>query len=83
MLSNAGVAFGLNVAAVFVIGAVGGLVLTLAGVFKVITLTLNLVEVLIDVFIGCSPDYLKCHLLWQYNYGHTDIWWVHGVRLMS
>jgi hypothetical protein len=35
MLSNAGVAFGLNVAAVFLIGAAGGLVLTLAGVFKV------------------------------------------------
>lgn len=37
MLSNAGVAFGLNVAAVFLIGAAGGLVLTLAGVFKVRT----------------------------------------------
>lgn len=35
MLSNAGVAFGLNVAAVFLIGTAGGLVLTLAGVFKV------------------------------------------------
>jgi len=35
LLSNAGVAFGLNVAAVFLIGAAGGLVLTLAGVFKV------------------------------------------------
>ncbi|KIR53231.1 hypothetical protein I315_04268 [Cryptococcus gattii Ru294] len=35
MLSNAAVAFGLNVAAVFLIGAAGGLVLTLAGVFKV------------------------------------------------
>ncbi|ODO03457.1 hypothetical protein L198_02304 [Cryptococcus wingfieldii CBS 7118] len=38
MLSNAGVAFGLNVAAVFLIGAAGGLVLTLAGVFKDILL---------------------------------------------
>lgn len=35
MLSNAAVAFGLNVAAVFLIGVAGGLVLTLAGVFKV------------------------------------------------
>lgn len=35
MASNALVAFGLNVAAVFLIGAAGGLVLTLAGVFKV------------------------------------------------
>ncbi|EIW69573.1 hypothetical protein TREMEDRAFT_30762, partial [Tremella mesenterica DSM 1558] len=34
MITNAGVAFGLNVAAVFLIGAAGGLVLTLAGVFK-------------------------------------------------
>lgn len=35
MSTNAMVAFGLNVAAVFLIGAAGGLVLTLAGVFKV------------------------------------------------
>lgn len=35
MLANAGVAFSLNVAAVFLIGASSGLVLTLAGVFKV------------------------------------------------
>jgi len=35
MSTNALVAFGLNVAAVFLIGAAGGLVLTLAGVFKV------------------------------------------------
>lgn len=35
MFTNAAVAFGLNVAAVFLIGAAGGLVLTLAGVFKV------------------------------------------------
>ncbi|WWD15812.1 hypothetical protein CI109_100236 [Kwoniella shandongensis] len=38
MISNAAVAFGLNVAAVFLIGAAGGLVLTLAGVFKDILL---------------------------------------------
>ncbi|OCF35403.1 hypothetical protein I317_06735 [Kwoniella heveanensis CBS 569] len=38
MFSNAAVAFGLNVAAVFLIGAAGGLVLTLAGVFKDILL---------------------------------------------
>ncbi|WVQ78000.1 hypothetical protein IAT38_000081 [Cryptococcus sp. DSM 104549] len=38
MLSNAAVAFGLNVSAVFLIGAAGGLVLTLAGVFKDILL---------------------------------------------
>jgi hypothetical protein len=35
MFTNAMTAFGLNVAAVFLIGAAGGLVLTLAGVFKV------------------------------------------------
>jgi hypothetical protein len=35
MLTNALTAFGLNVAAVFLIGAAGGLVLTVAGVFKV------------------------------------------------
>lgn len=35
LLSNAALAFGLNVAAVFLVGAGSGLVLTLAGVFKV------------------------------------------------
>lgn len=35
LLSNASVAFGLNVAAVFLIGVTSSLVLTLAGVFKV------------------------------------------------
>lgn len=38
MVSNASVAFGLNVAAVFLISAAGGLALTLAGVFKDILL---------------------------------------------
>ncbi|KAG8908401.1 hypothetical protein FRB99_006606 [Tulasnella sp. 403] len=38
LISNAAVAFGLNVAAVFLIGAGSGLVLTLAGVFKDILL---------------------------------------------
>ena len=35
LLSNAALAFGLNIAAVFLVGAGSGLVLTLAGVFKV------------------------------------------------
>lgn len=35
LISNAAVAFGLNIAAVFLVGAGSGLVLTLAGVFKV------------------------------------------------
>lgn len=35
LFTNAATAFGLNVAAVFLIGTAGGLVLTLAGVFKV------------------------------------------------
>jgi hypothetical protein len=35
LLSNAGVAFLLNVAAVFLVGVGSGLILTLAGVFKV------------------------------------------------
>jgi len=38
LLSNAAIAFGLNVAAVFLVGAGSGLVLTLAGVFKDILL---------------------------------------------
>lgn len=35
LISNAAVAFLLNIAAVFLVGAGSGLVLTLAGVFKV------------------------------------------------
>ena len=35
LLTNAGVAFLLNIAAVFLVGAGSGLILTLAGVFKV------------------------------------------------
>ena len=35
LISNAAIAFGLNIAAVFLVGAGSGLVLTLAGVFKV------------------------------------------------
>ena len=34
-LSNAAIAFALNVAAVFLVGVGSGLILTLAGVFKV------------------------------------------------
>ena len=36
LITNAAVAFLLNIAAVFLVGAGSGLVLTLAGVFKVI-----------------------------------------------
>ncbi|KAL7422225.1 hypothetical protein Q5752_002871 [Cryptotrichosporon argae] len=47
--TNAACAFGLNVAAVFLIGAAGGLVLTLAGVFKDILLISASV-----IFLGSS-----------------------------
>ena len=36
LLSNAAIAFALNVAAVFLVGVGSGLILTLAGVFKVL-----------------------------------------------
>lgn len=49
MSTNALVAFLLNVAAVFLIGAAGGLVLTLAGVFKDILLISSSV-----IFFGSS-----------------------------
>jgi len=42
LLSNASVAFLLNVAAVFLVGVASGLVLTLAGVFKVSLRSTNL-----------------------------------------
>lgn len=48
LLSNASVAFLLNVAAVFLVGVASGLVLTLAGVFKVSLRSTNLTHK------GCS-----------------------------
>lgn len=59
MTTNALTAFGLNVAAVFLIGTAGGLVLTLAGVFKDILLISSSVLLFgsavtpIQVFGGC------------------------------
>ena len=40
LITNAAIAFLLNIAAVFLVGAGSGLVLTLAGVFKVSSVTL-------------------------------------------
>ena len=71
MLSNAGVAFGLNVAAVFLIGAAGGLVLTLAGVFKVCLPNREGTDQ-----SGYLVDHFELFVFWKCNYADTDFWYV-------
>jgi len=70
LLSNAGVAFGLNVAAVFLIGAAGGLVLTLAGVFKVCPQWGE------GWCIGYLVDYIELFVLRKCDHTYTDPWYV-------
>ena len=70
LLSNAGVAFGLNVAAVFLIGAAGGLVLTLAGVFKVCPLWGE------GWWLGYLVNHFELYILWKRDYTYTDPWYV-------
>lgn len=55
LLTNGGVAFGLNVAAVFLIGAASSLVLTLAGVLKDIMLIIGSM-----IFFGNTITSLQC-----------------------
>lgn len=57
LLSNAAIAFLLNVAAVFLVGVGSGLILTLAGVFKVCVPCPALSPIFIFVFV-LSPHHL-------------------------
>jgi hypothetical protein len=70
MLSNAFVAFFLNVAAVFLVGVGSGLVLTLAGVFKVtiICREARMSDSLTDDIIGYPPHHWLCRHLWFPGY---------------
>ena len=63
MLSNAAVAFALNVAAVFLIGTAGGLVLTMAGVFKV-NFFFGTANTLAHFRPGHPPYQLQLPVLW-------------------
>jgi hypothetical protein len=70
LLTNAAVAFGLNVAAVFLIGAAGGLVLTLAGVLKV-----NSAFVICstaDASLGYTAYIGELSVLREQDYSYTD-----------
>jgi hypothetical protein len=60
LLTNASVAFLLNVAAVFLVGAGSGLVLTLAGVFKV----------------SCSSRISRCSRTHRLISGYTSHHWI-------
>ena len=57
LITNAAIAFLLNIAAVFLVGAGSGLVLTLAGVFKVSSI---LVPITTLFLMFCFVGYLTC-----------------------
>ena len=75
LISNACVAFLLNIAAVFLVGAGSGLVLTLAGVFKVsladyhVRLTLT-----IRYLAGHLVDHRLRPSIWGPNHSSSSIW---------
>ena len=71
MLSNAAVAFALNVAAVFLIGTAGGLVLTLAGVFKVNSI-FHSDKTLAHVRPGYPPYHLQLPILRKRDHADSD-----------
>lgn len=79
MFTNALTAFGLNVAAVFLIGAAGGLVLTLAGVFKASAARYRCAPL---IRTGHLAHQRKCAVLRKHNHAYPDLWSV-VCRAMS
>ena len=81
LISNACIAFLLNIAAVFLVGAGSGLVLTLAGVFKV---SLADCRVCLPLTIRYLPGHLVDHRLrptiWSPNHSPSSIWVLRCTR---
>ena len=73
LISNACVAFLLNVAAVFLVGAGSGLVLTLAGVFKVSRVIYHLRRPLITS-LGYLVDFWLRASVWGSNHSLASLW---------
>ena len=80
LISNASVAFLLNVAAVFLVGAGSGLVLTLAGVFKVSLIDCHTHR---PLTVWCIPGHLVDHRLrafvWGPNHSPASLWVLRGT----
>lgn len=72
LISNACVAFLLNVAAVFLVGVGSGLVLTLAGVFKVRTSQELSSAPSLQRRTGHSPDHRLCSSIWLNSHSNTN-----------
>lgn len=78
LITNAAIAFLLNIAAVFLVGAGSGLVLTLAGVFKVSSITLvinrNGCSIFLYLFLGyLVSDELGINI-WCPNHTVASLW---------
>ena len=88
LISNACVAFLLNVAAVFLVGAGSGLVLTLAGVFKVCLADYRHVHHPLTVChpLGHIVDHRLCASIWGTNNSSASLrvfrgtWWSYLVQ---
>ena len=80
LISNASVAFLLNVAAVFLVGAGSGLVLTLAGVFKVSLTDCHAHQ---PLTVRHLPGHLVDHRLrasvWGPNHSRASLWVLRGT----
>ena len=76
LISNASVAFLLNVAAVFLVGAGSGLVLTLAGVFKVSRASCHVNQPLnvCSFFSGYPVDFRLRASVWGPNHTLAGLW---------
>ena len=79
LISNACVAFLLNVAAVFLVGAGSGLVLTLAGVFKVSPADYIVHQPLTVRLSGHLVDYRLCAAVWCPNHSCASLWVLRGT----
>jgi hypothetical protein len=79
MSTNALIAFGLNVAAVFLIGAAGGLVLTLAGVFKVCSSAASET----DLLLGHPSHFVECHFLRQQHHPGSGLRLQPGIERLD
>jgi len=80
LISNASVAFLLNVAAVFLVGAGSGLVLTLAGVFKVSLAEYHTCQPLtVRHLPGHLVDYGLRTPVWGPNHTPTSLWVLCGT----
>jgi len=73
LISNAGVAFLLNVAAVFLVGVGSGLVLTLAGVFKVSIESRSPVWHVLTSLLGHPPHHWFSDPLWRNRLANASL----------